>query len=577
VSLSDALKAAARLVRLNNDALELFRPTKYQEPVAMTKASECLVQGGTRSGKSTIVAAMVAAYARNKPIIFADGTKHDIREKAWASRSTTVWLIGLQLNHIGQTLYRLLRKPGAFDCVRDPLTGNLRAWQPGVVPGDDQIGPEGREPAPAFIPDEDVVQETWESKSEHKLTSMTLRNGTVIYAYASTAEVKRGDPVNLIWIDEEIRFSDHYAEWQSRLSDRKGRLFWTSWPDLQTEALLRLHDRANTQASEIARGKRKTADVARFVFVGSNSPFIDSEELRKRAEGWSEAERLARDFGEFPVGTILAYPEFSEERHVVDYGEGNPLNDRITAVMDELNGGVPDNWPVDLILDPGTTSPAVLWCAIPTPDYWDGGVPYYVVYREMNVARIDAQDMAVRIRAIEPDRTYSRFIIDKKAGAQTPMGFAWKVAEQYSQKFKAVGVRNLTTGFEFLPGEHVWAVRTLKLRAWMRGRQDCPRPQLRIYARNCPILIQQMKSVRKTIRRSEVQDKIADGQVHDVLDTLEYWAGSDPTFRVVTTKGTSPGLRMFEQDVKFWADLRASSPGQGPGKPMIILGAPGAI
>jgi len=125
VSLSDALKAAARLVRLNNDALELFRPTKYQEPVAMTKASECLVQGGTRSGKSTIVAAMVAAYARNKPIIFADGTKHDIREKAWASRSTTVWLIGLQLNHIGQTLYRLLRKPGAFDCVRDPLTGNL--------------------------------------------------------------------------------------------------------------------------------------------------------------------------------------------------------------------------------------------------------------------------------------------------------------------------------------------------------------------------------------------------------------------------------------------------------------------
>lgn len=573
--LTQALQAAARLVQRSNDGLELFRPTAYQEPVVLSKATEHLVQGGTRSGKSTIVAAIIAAYARNRQIVFSDGSRHDIRERAWANRQVIVWLVGLQLNHIGQTLYRLLRKPGAYDCVKDPVTGKLRAWQPGVVPGDDKIGPEGRVPAPPLIPDEEVLDETWENKAEHKLTSMTLRNGSVIYAYASTAKVKRGDPVNILWIDEEIQFSEYYAEWQSRLSDRKGRMYWTSWPDLKTPALLRLCDRAKTQAREVARRERTAADVVRFVFVGSNSPFIDKEEIRKRSEGWSEAERMARDLGEFPTGGILAYPEFNEELHVVEYSEDSGLNDRVTEVMRRLNGTVPDDWPVDLILDPGTTSPAVLWCAIPTPDYWDGGLPYYVVYREMNIPRVDARDMAVRIRAVEPTRTYARFIIDKKAGAQTPMGFAWKVSQQYSQEFRAVGVRNLMTGFEFMPSEHVWAVRTLKLRAWMRGRLECPRPQLRIFARQCPKLLEQLKSIRKTIRRDEVQDKIAEGQVHDVLDTLEYWAGSDPTFRLINPGARdSPGLRMFEEDARFWQGLSGV---RSTDRQMITLGAPGAV
>lgn len=573
--LTQALMAAARLLQRGNDGLEIFRPTSYQEPVILAKATEHLVQGGTRSGKSTIVAALIAAYARNRPITFSDGSKHNIREKAWANRPVVVWLVGLQLSHIGQTLYRLLRQPGAYDCVQDPVTGKLRAWQPGVVPGDDKIGPDGRVPAPPLIPDEEVINETWENKAEHKLTSMTLRNGSMIYAFASTAKVKRGDPVNILWIDEEIQFSEYYSEWQSRLSDRKGRLYWTSWPDLKTPALLRLCDRAKTQAREVARGERKTADVVRFTFVGSNSPFVDKDEIRKRSEGWSEAERLARDFGEFPTEGILAYPEFSEDLHVVDYGDNDDMNDRVTDVMRRLNGTVPDDWSVDLILDPGTTSPAVLWCAIPTPDYWDCGMPYYIVYREMNIPRIDARDMALRIRAIEPTRTYARFIIDKKAGAQTPMGFAHRVAYQYSQEFRAVGVRNVATGFEFMPSEHVWAVRTLKLRAWMRGRVDCPRPQLRIYARSCPKLIDQLKSIRKMLRRDEVQDKIAEGQVHDVLDTLEYWAGSDPTFRVVSPESrNSPGLRMFEQEGIFWQNLSGNN---SPAKQMIMLGAPGAV
>lgn len=109
--LHQSLLAAARILQRNNDGLEIFRPTAYQEPVVLSKATEHLVQGGTRSGKSTIVAAMVAAYARNKQIVFSDGRRFNVREKEWADRPVVVWLVGLQLSHIGQTLYRLLRKP----------------------------------------------------------------------------------------------------------------------------------------------------------------------------------------------------------------------------------------------------------------------------------------------------------------------------------------------------------------------------------------------------------------------------------------------------------------------------------
>jgi len=125
--LQTGLAAAAKVAKAKLDALEIFRPTSYQEQVVLCDATEILVQGGTRSGKSTIVAAIIASYLRNKPIIFADGSKHDMREPGWVGRPTTVWLIGLQLNHVGQTLYRLLCKPGAFDMVRDKDTGMWRA------------------------------------------------------------------------------------------------------------------------------------------------------------------------------------------------------------------------------------------------------------------------------------------------------------------------------------------------------------------------------------------------------------------------------------------------------------------
>lgn len=554
--LQTGIAAAAKLAKTKIDALELFRPTEYQEAVVLCDASEILVQGGTRSGKSTIVAAMIAAYLRNKPITFADGSKHYVREPGWKDRPVNLWLIGLQLNHIGQTIYRLLCKPGAFDMVRDQTTGLWRAWQPGRIPGDDQIPVDQRKPAPPLILPSEIEKESWANRAAFQFESMTMKDGSTVYAYASSGAVKRGDPVNRIWIDEEIENSEHYPEWQSRLSDRKGRIYWTSWPNASTPALLNLFRRCEAQREEVARGERVKPDVVNFKFRGSDSPFVDEDEKRKRAEGWTEEQLRARDFGEFVVDNILAYPEFNRKYHTVDYGDHNPLNDKVTDAMRRLNWGVPHDWNVDLILDPGTARPFLLWAATPPKEFWDDGEPYHIIFAELAVPRIDAAEMARRAKAFDPNRLYSRFIGDSKAGLQVPMGFSYSVFEQYQQEFRRQGLRCQQTGDMFLRAETVWITRSMKLRTLMRSR-PCGRPRLRIVAHRCPALVKQLETVVKKVTKEDIQDKLAEGQVHDGLDTLEYYAGSDPTYVPLppNAKPIDPGFAAFEADQKLMGQL----------------------
>jgi hypothetical protein len=568
------IAAAAKLAKQKINALEIFRPTKYQEEVVLSEASEILVQGAPRSGKSTIVAAMFAAYLTKTPITFSDGSKHHTREPGWMDRPVNVWLIGLQLNHVGQTIYRLLCKPGAFDIVRDKTTGLWRCWQPGVVPGDDETPVNERKPAPPFIPPSMIAKESWANKAAFQFESLTMVDGSTVYAFASSGAVKRGDPVNLAWVDEEIENSEHYPEWQSRLSDRKGRIFWTSWPDASTPALLNLYRRCEAQREEFDRGERKKLDVTNFKFTSFKNPFIDEDEKRKRQEGWTEEQILARAHGEFVVGNILAYPEFNKRYHVVDYGDYSPLNDKVTEAMRKLNWNVPPDWCVDIILDPGTARPALLWVATPPPEFWDEGEPYHIAYQELAAPRIDAAEMARRAKAFDPTRVYARFIGDSKAGNQVPMGFSFSVFEQYQREFRRQGLRCQLTGDMFLRGETVWITRSMKLRALMRTRA-CGRPRFRVVPHRCPTLVKQLETVVKKVTKEDVQDKLAEGQIHDVLDCGEYYAGFDPTYLapIPGQKPIDPGMAMYEADNKRMKDLfKTTLPDMHSKK--IILGVP---
>jgi hypothetical protein len=279
--------------------------------------------------------------------------------------------------------------------------------------------------------------------------------------------------------------------------------------------------------------------------------------------------------GEFISDTISCYPSFDRKYHVVDYGLGSPLNDKVTEAMRKVNWSVPADWCVDLVLDPGTARPALLWCAIPPIEFWDEGEPYYIVYREMAIQRLDATEMARRAKAAEPGRNYMRFIGDSKAGLQVSMGQSWSVFDQYSREFVKVGLQCQVTGTMFLRGETNWVTRSMKLRKWMQPRA-CGRPQLRIVIHQCPSLVRQLEDTVKSVTKEDVMDKVAPGQIHDQMDCIEYWAGFDPRFeypKKLSTGPVDPGQAMFDNDKKYLDGIFKQSK-KADAKGPIVLGIP---
>ena len=574
--LSTSMRAAQRLQSRRMQALELFRPFPYQDEFLFCGATEILVQGGTRSGKSTIIGASVASYALNRPLHTSMGCRINMREERFQDKPNgEIWVIGKQMNH-SSTIYRLLFEPGAFQIVKDKKTNAWRAWRPGFTPGDDAIPEKERKPSPPFIyPSE--VSFGWEKMREKQWNTALLPNGWTIKYFPSNGQPKRGDPVHRIWIDEEIENDDDlYPELQSRLSDYSGKIWWSSWPANDCEALLALKERAVADMDDWRSGRSPAPDAYRMLFAGSANPIIDKKEVEKRKRGWSHEIWVARDVGEFTTDSFLSYPDFSKDYHRVDYGDTDARNDKLTEVLRANNYIPPSNWCVYLIIDPGTQRPGLLWVAIPPEEFWYKGKPYFVPYREFT-GRKDADQLAYLIKSVEPTRVYQRFVMDFKAGEQTPMGHAATVMANYSRAFAEQNVRSVETGTSFQRGEQNWVVRSTELRRMMQPvTPDSPRPALRIVTHQCPQLILQIQRNRRHVQKHDVQDKQASGQVKDLLDTLEYFAGCHPEYKIPVRLAPedTPAMRKFNQEQDWWNSLVVGNGGPDSRQKHVVCGVP---
>lgn len=574
--LQTSLKAAAQIQSKRMRALSMFRPFTYQDAFLFCEASEVLVQGGTRSGKSTIVAVCIAAYALNLPVHTSFGFPVHMRPLRYRNDEEVgeIWIVGKQTNH-ARTIYRLLFEPGLFAMVRDKDTHQWRALQPGVIPGDDKIPEEEWRPSPPLINPAEV-EFGWESKKEKMWKTAKLKNGFTLCYYPSSGEPKRGDPVHRIWIDEEIEGDiDYYSELQSRLSDKRGRIWWSSWPSMKCPALIALHYRIQTEDAKLLSGEKKKPDVARFQYKGSANPVIDENEKRKRSEGWTEAERRARDEGDFITDTILTYPEFDRSMHTVFYGDGNPMNDKVTEALRGNSWTPPPDWCCYFVLDPGTQKVGGLWIAIPPPTFWPHpDEPYHIVYRE-KTGRFNADALALHVKNADPGRLYHGFIIDGKAGDQTPMGAAWKVSQNYSRAFSEHGLRCTQSGDMFIPGSPVWITRSMKLRELFCANRE-GRPRFRIITHMCPELVRQLESNVRVVQREAVLDKPAPGQVMDLLVCAEYYASVSPKYVRPPSGGRAldtPSYRAWEKEESDWIS-RVGNREQNPSTRTVVCGIP---
>lgn len=522
--MTNPVAAIHELRRRKIDGVAMFRPLRGdQEDVFRSTASELLCRGGNRSGKSVCVSVRFAAIARDMDVTLHDGSKITMRRPWQKGRPLLMWIVGFDQKHLGQTIYRLLCRPGLYKIITDKETGLWRAWDPSRE--DDAARKHETKPSPPLIPMTEIEEIAWEDQRAKVFTSILLKNGTLICGYSSKGEVKAGDPVDEIWIDEAIANSAHYPEWQARLSDERGRLVWSSWPKKDNPALRNITRRAKAKKEN----PESRDDVEEFILRFSNNKFIDPEEREKRLAGWSEEDRISRDQGEYALDSLRMYPTFSEFIHCA-YGELEESDDALARILRKNHGQPPADWTRMLILDPGTASPGVLAVAVPPPeDFGDYLVPYAEVYP----GRCDADGLAKKVHDQLFGEVFEWFIIDAHAARTTPMGFSGTVGSNYTRAFREHSLACRRSGSVFLPGsdgveERIGLVQKAMV---IRGNG---RPYLRIVTHRCPNLVKQLEEYERAQREGPqgvvMLELPAANQKIDIAVCLEYAISANPVY-----------------------------------------------
>lgn len=448
-----------------------------------------------------------------------------MRRKYQKGKRLTMWVIGYDARHIGETIHRLLFQPNLFRIIRDSETGEWVTFNENIQDHADRM--HEAVAAPPLIPESWVKPGSWDwenlgNKEFNKVEIAHPQTGkdlAIIYAYSSKGDPKAGDPVDHIWIDEAIRYPKHYSEWQARILDRKGRIDWSSWPAMNNSALRELTKRAKKCKEE---GTNTAVEV---VIRTDENKFFTDQQFKQWAAGFSEAEFIARVSGEYQTDGLRMYPLFSKDIHSAII-EG-PSEDELSKVLRKNNMEPPADWTRELVLDPGTAHPAVLFCAVPPPQFGE----YYVAYDEICIPRLDAKQLAVRIKAKMGNNTFYRFIIDGHAARTTPMGFGVRVGTNYSQEFEAQGIFCTQTGSQFTYGSDNVAGRIQIVQEWMHIQAKTGLPKLRIITHRCPNLCEQLSEYERQMVSNIVADFVpAKGQTLDMAVSLEYWASRHPTW-----------------------------------------------
>lgn len=119
------------------EALKLYRPNPNQEEIHKCGASEILVIGGNRSGKS------LCTFVEDARAV----TGQDPYDK-YPKKDGILVVIGRDWKHIGLVVVPMLFGTGAFYIIKDEVTKEWRAYDP----VNDAARKSERKPAPPLIP-----------------------------------------------------------------------------------------------------------------------------------------------------------------------------------------------------------------------------------------------------------------------------------------------------------------------------------------------------------------------------------------------------------------------------------------
>ena len=520
------------------EALKLYRPNPNQEEIHRCRASEVLVIGGNRSGKSlcTFVEDARAVTGQDP---FGKYPKED----------GILVVIGKDWKHLGIVCFPLLMKPGAFKIIKDASTGDWRAFDPIL---DANRRNEAR-PAPPLIAPRFVKKISWLLKSAGYCQKITLTTGWEIHFFSSEGEPVQGYQADRIHVDEDLNDERWIPESLARIVDRRGKFCWSAMPHSTNNALLGMKERAD--ASEAELGDKSLIRQFRLRFL--DNPYLDADEKKASIARWAasgEDVLRMRAEGDFTVDSVLVYPSFDMSIH------GLP--------RDQLpEGRIPSTWCRYAVVDPGHAVTAVLFAAVPpSDDFW---LVYDQLYLRQSNALVFGEQFAKKVEG----QHFHAFLIDAHGGRLRDIGSGRLPVEQYTEQLMKRGVRSQITGSSFLAGCDDIIARCESTRAAMHIRPNGS-PQLRVLSGAVPDLEREIKRYRKVVNYVNGTAIVTDkpntrGEVH-LCQCLEYLAAYRPAYH-------KPPVTNYAVDPWWvkWLEKRRRTAGEQQGS-FVYLGPQGA-
>lgn len=532
------------------EALKLYRPLDAQEQFHQNQARIKLLIGGNRGGKSVGAAVEFARAV----------TGNDPYDK-YPKTGGRAYVIGKSLKHIGDTIYPMLFRAGAFRMIRDEETQAWRTYRPWDPL--DKARKELSRPAPPLIPQRYIKPKgiAWHSKAKREPARIDLIGDWEINFFSAEGRLPRGAQIDLAWPDEEIPASSD-GEWipelLARLMDRSGRLMWSATPHAGFDQLYDLFLKAEEQEVKYKLDpvKNPKPEIANFQFDLADNQYIPVADKVWFLSNLSAEEARVRGTGEFTVSSMRVYPEFNPNVH------GYPMA-----------GPPPANWTNYIFIDPGFTICAALFVTCPPIEECPDKQPIAIAYDELYIPQCNAPLFGARMKEKCEGKHFEAFYIDVH-GAPREAGSGQSIREQYAQALRKNGVLSRVTGHDFLPAGDDRRAGVLAVHTMLVVRKEGG-SHFRVAVEaddkaSCklPNLLFNMRRYRKKKIKGVVTDDTEDrGDTH-LCQCMRYMALADPEWVEFTTKQPTWHDLLFDQVLEM-TKRRTSQPGVynlGPGE-----------